>query len=54
MFINDLENSNIYAGFLMFVGIIGLVGFSFSFLIFYMRKKGITANQLFKFQKLKE
>ncbi|CDW91127.1 tetraspanin family protein [Stylonychia lemnae] len=46
------ENSNIYAGFLMFVGILGMIGFSFSFLIFYMKKKGLSTNQLFKFQKM--
>eukprot|EP00347_Sterkiella_histriomuscorum_P005746 403355429 len=47
-----LDNSNVYAGFLMFVGILGLVAFSFSFLIFYMKKKGLTTNQLFKFSKM--
>jgi len=47
-----IDNSNIYAGFLMFVGILGMIGFSFSFLIFYMKKKGINTNQLFKFSKM--
>jgi len=38
------NNSGLYAGFLMAVGIFGMVAFSFSFLIFYMRKKGINTN----------
>lgn len=39
-----------YAVFLMVVGFVGLIGFGFSFGIFYMKKKGIDASKLFKFQ----
>ena len=38
-----------YAAFLFLIGIIGLFGFGFSFAIFYMKKKGLDATQLFRF-----
>ena len=47
-----IENVNVYAGFLMAVGIIGFLSFGVSFSICYMRKKGFSPEtQLFKFQK---
>jgi hypothetical protein len=42
----------VYAGFLMAVGIVGMISFGLSFSICYMRKKPYKPEQqLFKFQK---
>ena len=50
-----IENASLYAAFLFIVGILGLFAFGFSFAIFYMKKKGLSAAQLmkFKFEKIK-
>lgn len=38
-----------YAAFLMIIGFLGMIGFGLSFGIYYMRRKGINAANLFKF-----
>jgi hypothetical protein len=47
-----IGNGRRYAAFLFLIGIIGLFAFGFSFAIFYMKRKGINAMQLFKFTKM--
>jgi hypothetical protein len=49
-----IENVNVYAGFLMAVGILGMISFGLSFSICYMKKRPFKPEQqFFKFQKEK-